>query len=375
MKDSSDKILREYVSCILSEDSADMGAAGIGAGDVAAAAGPGGGGGGGGAGDPKGLYSTFISPFTDVVKTAIGKSKEAARRGWTVVNVALNTVLSTLIPGIGANYKAVFENEKKDLEKIRSKYKDVYERTNKALTSTDATVFAFLADPQAALAAFTAAKSPVIAKEALSAITGGISDEVLEARLGDRFPNLGDKIERFLHDYEVSAERKAKLKKDWYEPAEKFLVLYEEDKRKDDDLYKAVEEILKSPEFLNDVMKDSRVKNKIEVIQKDFSSINRETLEKIYSDASKVLGNSSSLEDLEKLTGKSSELDDIKKLSGDERKKAEEEIMKNSRAAIKNFYVKMMKDKISDLVKKEGIPKDSQYVQDYIAVMNKIEKL
>lgn len=375
MKDSSDKILREYVSCILSEETADMAAAGISASDVSAAAGPGHHGGGGASGSKGQMWNTFISPFTDVVKTAVGKSKEAVRRGWTVVNVALRTVLTTLIPGIGENYKGVFENEKKDLEKIRAKYKDVYERTNKALSSTDAVMFAFLADPKAALAGFAAAKSPAFAKEALSALTGGISDEILEARLGERFPNLGDKIESFLHDYEINAEKKSKLKKDWYEPTEKFLILFEEDKNESDDLVKATEEILKSPEFLNDVMKDSRVEDKLKKMQTDFSSANRDTLSKIYNDASKVLSKSASLEDIEEITGKTAAFDEIKKLSGDERQQAEAEILKNTRAAIKNFYIKMMKEKISDLVKKEGMSKESQYVQDYIEVMKKIEKL
>ena len=185
--DYDERLLREYVQSILLEDEAGGNTAlfgGAGAGfnayDASFSHGVGGGAGAWSGGSAQDLHDTFIGPFVDVFKTAVGKTKEITRKTRTLLWVGLQTVLTTLIPIYGYNYAEVFDKEKEDIEKIRGEYKDVYDRTEAALSGPDATLLAFMASPALTLGAFAAKATPEATKGLFSAVSGGLSDEIYD---------------------------------------------------------------------------------------------------------------------------------------------------------------------------------------------------
>lgn len=134
---------------------------------------------GGAYGSQSDLFNTFIKPFTDVVGTVVGKTKEVARRGMTLLNVAFETLMTTLVPFLTDSYDEIFAKEKTDLAKIRSEYQPYYDATAKALGGTDAKMLAFMAFPGAALTGKFVKDAPKAAKGILSVASGGITDKYL----------------------------------------------------------------------------------------------------------------------------------------------------------------------------------------------------
>jgi len=135
---------------------------------------------------PDALYNTFVKPFTDVIGTAVGRTKELARRGMTLLNVAFEALMTTLIPFLTDSYDEIFAKEKADLSKIRSEYQSYYDETSRVLGSGDAKMLAFLAFPGPALTSKFVTTAPKAAAGILSVATGGLSDEYLgsSAELG-----------------------------------------------------------------------------------------------------------------------------------------------------------------------------------------------
>lgn len=132
-------------------------------------------GGGSGSGDYKNdLYNTFIRPATDIAQTAVAGAKKITRKARDVLWVGLQTILTTLIPFYGYDYKSVFDKQKSDIEKINSQYKDVYARTNAALADKDTAALAFMLNPALFIAAKTIKSAPGVAKGAAAIATGGL---------------------------------------------------------------------------------------------------------------------------------------------------------------------------------------------------------
>jgi hypothetical protein len=178
---STKKLIREYVSEVLKEY--DDGSYGM---DLSMY-----GMGGGVYGSGADLYNAFIKPFTDVIGTAVGKTKEVIRRGTTVLNVAFENLVTTLVPFLTDSYDEIFASEKADLQQIRSQYAEYYDATEKALGSTDAKMVAFLAFPGAALTGKFIKDAPDAAQAVLSVATGGLSDKLLSGRGGERSGKKG----------------------------------------------------------------------------------------------------------------------------------------------------------------------------------------
>lgn len=137
---------------------------------------------GGSYGTQDDLFNTFIKPFADVIGTVIGQTKEVARRGMTVLHVAFETLMTTLVPFLTDSYDEIFAKEKADVQAIRSQYQSYYDSTSKALGSSEAKILAFMAFPGAALTGKFVSDSPGAVKGILSVATGGISDEYLGSR-------------------------------------------------------------------------------------------------------------------------------------------------------------------------------------------------
>lgn len=368
-------ILKEYVHLILTEDagtSGDMAAAGLSTGDISAASG---GRGGGGKGSPGELWSTFITPFTDVAKTAKGKGEEVIRKAWTPVNVAIHTILTSIIPGLGHSYKGLFEKEDADIQKIRSKYKDVYARTDKALSSNDAAFFAFLSSPVKSMAGFALTKSPDAVLGTLSYLTGGKSTEIIKGELSKKLPNMSASIDNFLRKMNQGVSENLSFNGE-------FLMEYiNEDKNEspgdDKEIEEALKDLLSDESFMKKILISGGAKSKLEAMNSDAKEIYISTLEEILEQAKKSLSSSATLKDIKGLIGdenfKNAE-DSLKKVPEEEREEALKSTLANSRKAIMNLYVSSLEERI-DSLKKEGIPEDSQYVIDYKDYIKKIEAL
>src|SRR3990167_1642756 len=117
---SSEKLLREYIRELLAENDGHAGGDG-GAGAVMAM--------GAGMspygmhfGDGNDLYKIFIKPFTDVVQTTVGKTKELSQAAQTLTKVAFEAVATSLIPVLSSQYGEIFKKEKIAMDKIRKQY-------------------------------------------------------------------------------------------------------------------------------------------------------------------------------------------------------------------------------------------------------------
>lgn len=169
-RQTSEKLIREYVKQVLDEQTSPKKLNEYIFDDS--------GGSGGYIGSGSDLYSTFIQPFVDVAGTVVGKTKEVMRRGMTVLNVAFEALMTSLVPFLTDSYDEIFAQEKADLQKIQGEYQKYYDSTNKALDSSVKTL-AFLAFPGAALTGKFVKDSPDIARGILSVATGGVSDKYL----------------------------------------------------------------------------------------------------------------------------------------------------------------------------------------------------
>lgn len=350
-------LLKEYVRIILNEDSvgaSTLSDAGITAGDISAAAGPY----GMAFGSSEDLKNTFITPFTDVFKTAVGKSKEVTRKARTLLTVSFAVILTSLIPGLGARYSEVFKEEKKDIEKIKSEYKDVYERTNKALSSTDAAFIAFMTAPEICISALALSKAPAVMKDTLSILTGGFSD--------DLFDKVMDK------NFEDGARRKKRDSKKRDGSRTSPSDVFGESFLKEASEENAARKILSNRKFIRKSLANS---DSLREIQKVAIETYRETLRKVYGQAEDVLKNAKSIDDLEKIMKKKiPEAEKIKQLQGEEKKNAEKMLIDATRKAMKDFYVRNLQSQI-EAVTSAGIPEETPYVQDFKETIQKIKSL
>lgn len=360
------RLLKEYIEAFLVEYEGGGAAetyanAGITASDIAGASGHGYGGSFGSGSD---LKAAFITPFTDVFKTAIGKAKEVSVEARTLVTVALLSALTVIIPFLGVKYDKIFEKEKKDLEKIKSKYKDVYDRTNRALQSNDAAFLAFMADPKAVLSLWGASKAPAVMSDILSVVTLGASDA-----LYDKIKNLNlpDKIE--YSDEKTKKKRKKSvsssredLVSDWF--------LREEKQGSNEDEFKR--KVYSDQEFINRVTDNKH----LEEMRKYSIVLYKRSLTQVYEQLDELFNKVKTAEDLERfLKGKHvPELEKIKELQGEEKKKAEKFLLGGIKGAMKKYYIKSLEQHLNSVVS-AGIPRDSQYVKDYKEAIQKIKSL
>lgn len=312
-------------------------------------------------------YQTFIQPFVDLFKVGLAKTKEVATATKTLLWVALQTVLTTLIPIYGYNYSEVFDEYEEKIDDIKSEYKDVYQNLiEKDVLTGDAAALAFMASPALVAAFLVGKKTPDAIKTILSTVTGGFSDEVYDsikekAKGSERWA-LGDS-----GDYrrrKKSSKKSKSSPKDFFEESKTRIV-------EDAGNKITPEKILKSNLYLSKVSESPKLKEMQKVAQETY----RETLKKIYSQAEDLLKNASSVEDFERLAKKPvKDIDKVKSLKGEERAKAEKLLIQEVRKSMKEFYVKNLKEQVDSVVR-AGIPENCDYVKDFRATIKKIESL
>ena len=333
-------VLRKYIEQILREDDGSLAI------DTGGMSGPMGTWGA----SKEDFYKTFIKPFADVVSTTAGKTKELARKGVTLVQVAFEAIATTLLPFLSASYDEIFAKEKKDIQKIKNEYKSVYDATNKALMNSDVAMLAFFAYPGTVITTNFAKKSPKASKKILGIVTGGMSDKYL------------DKYLEKLSSDESSSKKEEGI--DFY--LRGFVNLLSEEK--------------KSPK-LSDVVASKKAVEKLLSISpaaaemsRNAQEIYKKTLNDAYEQALSILS-AKSVEEIEKIVGKKLKgTEKLRDIDPKEKEAGERQLLITVKKSIKELYTKRLQKEISDVVS-AGIPEESQFVKDYLETIKKIQSI
>lgn len=362
---STERLLREYVRALLNEEG-DGGGGDYTAGGIMAA---------GATMNPYGvyygssedLYKIFIKPFTDVIQTTVGKTKEMSVKTQTLLKVAFETVATTLIPVLRDDYADIFAKEKKQLEQIRSQYGEVYKSNWDAFLDDDVLVAAFFYAPAAFLTAAFVKKSPRTAAQLISVLSGGSLDGYVR-RSGKRL-GWDDRVVTGLGDSGRSNKDRAPATSGGGDMTIMDGVMHEDAEDADDQKPNAVKL------FANDKLKSRLEKsNVVQKMEKAGKAVVRSTLGQVFKQAQGVMS-AKSLQDLQNKTG--SKLKGMEKLAQvpqQEREKAEQEILVGTKRSMREFYVKNLEAQVKKAVK-AGVPENSPYVQDYMQIINKIKAL
>jgi hypothetical protein len=372
MKRTREYLLREYIRGIMLQEFdggggmvSDLGAysaGGIGSGVGAY---------GGDMGGPMGMFGAgwgssssdlkraFFDPFADVFKTVFGKTKEVVRSAKTLFRVIFETLATTFIPFVTDSYEEIFEKEKQDLEKIRSEYSDVYERTNQAFSSGDAGVLGMVFAPGAAFGAALASKGPGVVKGLLDVVTGGsFSDDGprLGAKRsgGGRGGKGGGPSAFFRDNYTRTGNR-----------------LYEAD---DQDQKAQVEKMIQDPKVLN------AIKQKLKPLAAQIIKVKQEKLNDSVKMARSVV-TAKSAKDLEKVIsskGTDALKKEILKTKGMEKATPEQidsfisELPKKSGQMLQNVFVLPIKSEYEALKKQKAPAELLSMYEKAIAEMNSL---
>ena len=359
----SDKLLREYIREVLKEDDGGV------YGDLAMAdamQNPW----GVSFGSGEDLFNIFVKPFTDVVQTAAGKTKELSQKGQTLVRVAFETIATTLIPVLTDSYNEIFENEKEKIDKIRSEYAEVYQSNWDAFKDEDFQFLMFLYNPARYVTSKIAKKSPQAALGIISAVTGGTLDPYL------------DKIKSAFGIGQEEGPHRAKKSKNvsdmvgggmgggydvgWGDGGGGHHGAMEGVIREDDQQQgkPTLEQILTNPKFLEKIEASPMVQK----MQRSAQQAVREPLQQVYKQAQAVL-RANSVQDLQQKLGK--RLKGVEKLNQIEpnaRRAAEQQLLAGVKKSMKTFYIKSLEKQAKQFA---GSPAE----QDYKGVIGKIKGL
>lgn len=360
---STEKLLREYVRELLAEEghggdggAADIMAAGMGMSPY-----------GMHFGSSEDLYKIFVQPFTDVVQTAAGKTKELSQRAQTVVKVAFESVMTTLVPILSDSYSEIFQKEKAELDKIRNEYADIYKSNWDAFKDNDVLAAAFMYAPTALLTIQFARKSPGVAAKLISTLSGGSLDGFLK-KVADKFPGWNSPagptgLERkFAGWNSPSADSSGGP---MYGPGFTESRLREAGEKKPD-----IGKILANKKVIAALQNSPIVKK----MEQQGQAIVRHTLEQVFKQAQAVMS-AKTLQDIQHKTGaKLKGLDKLAQLPQQERQKLEQTMLVTAKKSMKEFYVRNLTAQVKQAIE-GGISQNSTYVNDYQNVIRKIQAL
>lgn len=375
-----ERLLRECIRSILSEDYGSLGVGGDYSAFVNAAGGMGMGHGAYGVhfGDANAMYRTFIKPFADVIGVVKGNVKELSQRALTVVHVAFESLATTLIPFLRDDYAEIFEKEKEQISRIREEYADVFNATWEAFDEMDVLIPAFMFRPDLFLTAQFVRRAPAAASKILSVLSGGALDNVLKnftmgPSKGTKHRSSGKSkspSEFFSNgggpsymDYGYGAGHTG-MGFGFHESLERV------DELRVDPKVKRLMQIIKN-EKVKRMLQQSP---KVQKMSEQGRSLVQGTLKTVFEHASAVLS-ADDLHELQQKLGKQIKgLSEVEKLPAQERKVAEAQLMKAVKASMKEFYVKQLTAQASSAVK-AGVPREHPFVQDYTSVISKIKNL
>lgn len=340
MNSKNDKrILKEYVVEILKEEDA------LGTGDYTTHGGLG----WGVYGQPGALYKAFVEPLKDVIGVAVGKTKEMARKSITLLQIAFEATMTTLIPFLTDSYDEIWAAEARDIDKIRSEYGEYYRKADEFF-SGGPLALAMIAFPGPTLLGKFAKEAPGAAKSILSVATGGISDRYLDRRSGGSRKGPGSIFDSYAINYEN--------------------LLSEDAKGPEEKKEKTLADKIGSRKFIDAMLDRSPT---MVAAARDAQEIYRATLDRAFEQASEVLS-AKSIEDIEKATGEQIDAaTELQKIQGSEREKAEQELLKTVKKSIKQMYIARLKNQIKPAI--EAFGEDHPYVLGYQEVIDKIKAL
>lgn len=345
-----------------------------------------------GGGDPSGLIKTFITPFTDVFKTVVASTKMLATDTSALLQVAFKTVISSIIPAIGARYDKIFARRDKKIEEIKSEYKEVFDRTDAAFDG-DAKLLAFMASPAAFLGSAAALKIPTATKDVLSVATGGATDSAFQSAksawdsiqerilAGEKSSDL--KRERAAMEDEflssLSSRLKSRARRSESMLRSSSLIREEDVKKKnkkggDDNFDKFLKDILSSEKIvsaLSDMIKNNE---DLKDLKQKLSKTEDETLKEAEALSQKVLTKINTFEDIEKLAAGNSkikkEIDKIKSIKDQkQRDGAVKMLASNIKSASKQTFLATLGNRM------KLFPKDSDLHKKYQDTLNKLKSV
>lgn len=338
----ADRLLREYVREILSEDDGygDLYAVDAGMNPYGVSFGSG-----------EELYNIFVKPFTDVVKTAAGKTKELSQKAQTVVKVAFEAAATSLIPVLRDSYSEIFAKEKEEIEQIRKEYSDIYQSNWDAFQDNDVMVAAFMYAPAFVITAKLANKSPKATLNLISVLSGGSLDPWI-SRVKDKYGmDVKSKANAPAHGQASDI------------PMEGVI-------REDADQLPPIGDVLANKKVLARLDSSPKVK---EMEQRGRSMV-RNTLQKVVKQATGVL-KAQSLQDLQAKTGtKLKGMDKLAQIPEQERRSAEQELLAGAKKGMKAFYVKSLEGQVKKALE-AGVPENHPFVQDYRKVIARVQSL
>jgi hypothetical protein len=292
------------------------------------------------------LYKVFIQPFADVVGTVAGKTKEIMRSGLTVLNVAFEGLMTTLVPWLTDSYDEIFQKEKADLQAIENEYRQYYDATAAAL-GTDAKMLAFFAFPGPVLAGKFVSTAPKAAKSILSIATGGLTDKYLGG------------------DSDSKASKSPSSIFDSYAPAYVNLL-----REKTDETEDSLSNKIGSKKFIDAVIARSPT---IKGIEKTSQQIFQKTLGERIKPILEILA-VDNVDDLAKILGKKIQKPDFKKLDP-EQKLSTQEAEKKFLEGVKKTSIQAAVKEIRQYVDpaRKAFGNDHPFVQSYDSVLSAIE--
>lgn len=289
------------------------------------------------------LKSIFIDPFVDAFKVGTAETKKLGIRLAGAVSTIVSSVLSVAIPSYQANYSKIIEHQKQSIDKVSKKYEEAYKNVNSSFKHPDIGFFSFMLDPLAWLSLKAISRSPeevldsfsmfaktntamqLYLRDIRNGLRGFSSHDSLGGHGGGSNDGQGTQSESVL--YEKKETKIEYLKRKLSDPQFQKMV---RDSQLTADMKQDAEAILKNTlsDFKNEYAKINAVKNANDIVA---------------------------------ITGDKNVLQKLAALSPEEKRKAEEEVVKTFKEASKKFQVTTIKNKI-EYLEKLGLNSNNPYI-------------
>lgn len=377
------KLLREFVREILKED--DTGG-GYGSGDMSGMMNSWG---GGMMNYGPSIKSWVIDPFLDVGKIFKASATKLATRVKTLFKIVLETVLTTVIPFLQSNYTLIFKQEKEELKRIREKYAEAFAAVDKVYTD-DVMILSFMISPTAFITAKAAAKAPLAVMSMLEIFAHGnenmtkyfedvrkrldaIQKDILidpdEYKIDKRGQVVGANSRG---PYMTKAKRDL-MKKTGINDALEFddEVMFETPQAQSpaDQAATLMQQVIHDPNVQKMIAQSPLAKQ----MQRDAYQIANTISSRILKEAHLVMS-IHSIEDLQRIVKKPIGIEKLDTLQPEEKQQAEQALVQQTKAAMKQFYVKTLEGEINNTLQR-GVDPNNLYIVTLRNTMSKISSL
>lgn len=309
------------------------------------------------------LYKIFVEPFVDVFKTTKGAVEDISARTRAAAKVAFEAIATSLIPIFSSDYKKIFDKEHEQLLKIKEKYRDVFERTDKALYNegNDFVLLAFLLDP-ARYITMTALRN---APQAVLSVFETLAGE------SEHLTSFFNKLKIITHGPGGrSRETNAGVwsSKGGHMDGAGYLEskIYEDEQKQDPNALLIKK--LSDPKVISALQKTTKAQSMKKDAQALVNATVNELMEKV-----KAVNAARTLDDLARAAPgfDRSKMAALQKLPANEKQAAEQAIVNQVKRAAQQFYIKTLQSQI-DSAMKAGVPADNPLLQGYKKVMGMI---